>query len=308
MSNKIALKGFFATGQRPNGLQFADLIDTMVSNAETNAGTVAFTGGIVIGNVGVPATPGAIRWTGVNFEFHNGVGFQPLTFGGAAITNPQDIGNVRIGSTLTGLPAVFAHISKYTDNDFAFGQSPAGATIVSSATSIFFQNRALNVPTNVLVINGNKATINTTLVIGTPPVGAPAIPAGTTLAVYGEAQKLTGLVWSVMSDVRVKKEISAFGEGLDKLLQINPVWFKYKNVEGIPGADARQVGVLAHEVQPLFPYMVNKAKGKLSSEDQEETDLLTFNGSALPYIIINAIKELNCRLQRLEQSTVNEEQ
>ena len=310
MSNKVALKGFFATGQRPNGLQFADLIDTMVSNAETNAGTVAFSGGIVIGNVGVPASPGAIRWTGVNFEFHNGVGFQPLTFGGAAITNPQDIGNVRIGSTLVGVgsPAVFAHISKYNDNDFAFGQSPAGATIVSSPTNIFFQNRALGVPTNVLVINGNKATINTTLVIGTPPGGAPAIPAATTLAVYGEAQKLTGLAWAVMSDVRVKKDVSVFNDGLNKLLQINPVWFRYKNVEGIPGADARQVGVLAHEVEPLFPYMVNKSKGKLSTEDQEETDLLTFNGSALPYIIVNAIKELNCRLQRLEQSTEKEEQ
>lgn len=306
MSSRAALKGFFSTGQRPTGAQFADLIDSTVSLAESNAGTGTFTGGIVVGNVAVPATPGAIRWTGVNFEFHNGAGFQPLTFGGAAITNPQDIGNVRIGSTIAGGAAVMAHSSKYTDNDFAFGQTPAGATVVSSGTSIFMQNRTLGVATNVLTISGNKAAVNTSLTVG--PVGGPPIPAGTILAVFGEAQKQTGGIWSVMSDVRTKKDISRFEEGLEKLMHIQPVWFKYKNVDGIPGADAAQVGVLAHEVKPVFPYMIKEVKSKINAEDPDETELLTFNGSALPFVIVNAIKELNTRLQHLEHSIIKKEE
>ncbi|MDP4262880.1 MAG: tail fiber domain-containing protein [Bacteroidota bacterium] len=296
MSSRAALKGFFSTGQRPTGLQFADLIDSAASLAESNPGTIAFTGGIVIGNVGVPATPGAIRWTGVNFEFHNGAGFQPLTFGGTAITNPQDIGNVRIGSTLTGGVAVLAHSTKYSDNDFAFGQTPAGATLISSGTSILLQNRSGGTPTTVLTINGNKATVGT-------------LPGNTTpmLIVHGDAQKTGGGAWSVVSDVRLKKDISNFSEGLDKLLQINPVRFKYKNFGSEPGGNTEQVGVLAHEVQPVFPYMINKVKTKIREEDTEETELLTFNGSALPFVIINAIKELNTRLQQLEQSITKEE-
>ncbi len=297
MSNRAILKGFFGTGQRPTQGQFEDLIDSSVNLTEPNP-TTTFNGGIVIGNVGVPATAGAIQWTGIRFEFHNGAGFQPLTFGGAAITNPLDIGNVRIGSTLTGGVAAFSHLSKYSDNDFGFGQTPAGATIVSSATSILFQNRVGGVPTNVLSITSNRATINTSLLIGVP--SGPAVPGPAALIVYGEARKSDGIAWTTMSDVRVKKDISVFSEGLDKVMQINPVWFKYKNVEDSAGEQAEQVGILAHELQPVFPYMIKEVKAKISADDKEESDLLCFNGSALLFVVINAIKELNTRLQRLE--------
>jgi hypothetical protein len=294
MSTRSTLRGFFSTGLRPTQLQFADLIDSSVSLVDSNNGTITLTGGVVVGNTGVPAVPGAIRWNGVSFEFHNGSGFQPLLFGSVVLSNPQDIGNVRIGSTLTGAMAAFSHVSRYNDNDVAFGQTPAGTTIVSSGTSVQIQNRTGSVATTVISVNNNR------VVVGTP--SGPAIPAGTTLAVYGEAQKSNGAAWTVMSDVRTKKDINEFSEGLDKLMEVNPVRFKYKNTNGLPNADAEQVGILAHEIKPVFPYMINEVKGKVSEEDTEETDLLTFNSSALQFVMINAIKELNNRLQSIEQS------
>ena len=303
MSSKTVLKGFFQTGLRPKQAQFEDMIDSMVSAVEANTTTVRFDGGLILGNSAVSAVAGAMRWTGTNFEFHNGAGFQPITLGGG-ISNPQDIGNVRVGSTLGGAIAAFAHITKYNDNDFAFGQTPSGNTIVSSGTTIFFQNRVANVPTNVMQISTNKVTINTTLsvttqiVAGTP--AGPPIPVGTVLAVYGEAQKSNGAAWTVMSDARVKKDISGFSEGLEKLLKVNPVRFKYKNLNDAPGANDEQVGVLAQEIKSVFPYMVSQVKGKINKEDEEEAELLTFNSSALQFVIINAIKELNNRIQSLE--------
>jgi hypothetical protein len=161
-----------------------------------------------------------------------------------------------------------------------------------------------------LTISANKAIVNTSLnvntqlIVGTPFGAPPPIPAGTALAVYGQAQKSTGAAWTVMSDVRVKENITCFSEGLEKLIQINPVRFNYKNFKDISDTNVEQVGVLAHEVKPVFPYMVGEVKAKITDEDEEESDLLTFNSSALQFVIINAIKELNSRLQIIEQSLI----
>ena len=52
---------------------------------------------------------------------------------------------------------------------------------------------------------------------------------------------------------------------------------------------------------------VNSVKAKLNETDEEETDILNFNGHELIYVLINAIKEqqaqieeLNDRLNKLE--------
>lgn len=315
MSNKSMLKSFFVTGARPNQLQFADLIDSSVNLFEANSGNVQVSGGVVVGNTSVPDVPGAVKWDGANFQFRDAVNFKPLNLAGSVIGNPLDIGNVRIGSTLTGSPAVLAHITKYTDNDFAFGQTSGGTTIVSSGgiNPIVFQNRVGGIPTTVLTIQGNKAratdlTVTNQLVVGIAVANPPPIVTATPtlLSVFGDAQKLTGGAWAVMSDVRVKKEIAPFTEGLRQLLDINPVWFKYKWLDEVEAAQDKQVGVLAHEIRSTFPYMVKEAKGNTMTEDGELQGLLSFNGSALPYVIVNAIKELNERLDRIEQSLQKE--
>jgi hypothetical protein len=315
MSNKSVLKSFFVTGARPNQLQFADLIDSGVNLLEANSGNVQVSGGVVVGNTTVPDVPGAIKWDGTNFQFRDAVNFKPLNLAGATISNPQDIGNVRIGSTLAGNPAVLAHNTKYTDNDFAFGQTSGGTTIVSSGgiNPIVFQNRSGGIPTTVLTIQGNKAkatdlTVTNQLVVGVAVALPPMLvtPTPTLLAVFGDAQKLTGGVWTVMSDVRVKKDIAPFTEGLRQLLDIKPVWFKYKGFDELEAAQEKQVGVLAHEIRSTFPYMIKEAKENMITEDGEVQGLLSFNGSALPYVIVNAIKELNKRLDRIEQSQQKE--
>jgi hypothetical protein len=306
MSNRATLKGFFVTTARPKQVQFEDLIDSTVSLVEPNTGSIALSGGIIVGNTAVPATPGAIKWNGTNFEFHTVAGFQVLNLTGAVVSNPQAIGNVTIGSNLLagGTLGVVAHATKYNTTDFGFAQNSAGVTIVNSPLtgSIQLRNSTAQI---AITIQGGITTVNNSLVVGTPPAGAPAIPVtvpATTLTVFGEAQKLTGPAWAVMSDIRVKKDITGFSEGLDKLIQVKPVRFKYKGFENVEGADKEQVGVLAHEVREVFPYMVNAIKTKISPDDTEEKDLLMFNSSALQFVMINAIKELNQRLDKIEKS------
>nr|NIT60959.1 hypothetical protein [Fodinibius sp.]NIV15683.1 hypothetical protein [Fodinibius sp.]NIY29540.1 hypothetical protein [Fodinibius sp.] len=53
------------------------------------------------------------------------------------------------------------------------------------------------------------------------------------------------------------------------------------------------------------PYMVDTFRAKLNSEDDEETDILRFDGSALTYILINAVKELDAKIDEIR--TLHEE-
>jgi hypothetical protein len=335
MADRTTLKGFFNTGDRPSESQFHAFIDSCVNltvdpvNPLDRNSTIPAHGGIILGNTSVPDVPGAIKWDGTNFMIRTATAFEPLNPGAVTLGNPQNIGNVSIGSNLTGSIATFAHNTKYTPLEFAFGQSPTGITLVSSNTSIRFQNRtgAPNSPTitNVLTIQNGLATVDTQLtvvgisnlrgkvVIGnkpaTPPTipdpnpgaGTPAAPNDAILFVYGDGVKNQGGTgWGTLSDVRLKKDINQFSEGLDKLLKVNPVKFKYNGLAGTPN-NSEEIGIIAQEINNYFPYMVSEIKLKMNPEDIEESPILTFNSSALQFVMINAFKEIHERLIQIEK-------
>jgi len=121
------------------------------------------------------------------------------------------------------------------------------------------------------------------------------------------AFKLGTLAWENGSDARIKKDISPFTDGLDVVKKINPVHYTYNGKGGLPEG-FKGIGVIAQEVQPIIPYAVNSMKQKLNRGDDFETDILTFDGGTLPFILINAIKEqqgqiesLTTRIEELER-------
>jgi hypothetical protein len=59
--------------------------------------------------------------------------------------------------------------------------------------------------------------------------------------------------------------------------------------------------VIAQEIQAVAPYTIGTFRTKLNPEDEEETDVLQFDGSALIYIAINAIQELDEKVEQLNQ-------
>ena len=119
------------------------------------------------------------------------------------------------------------------------------------------------------------------------------------LTVNGNASKLVAGDWAGISDKRLKKNIKPFEDSLNLLKKVMPVWYRYNGKAGINDTN-ENVGIIAQEIQEVFPYMVSSYKAKLNKSDKKETELLTFNGSALRFVIINAIKELDDRLARLE--------
>lgn len=113
------------------------------------------------------------------------------------------------------------------------------------------------------------------------------------LDVEGSACKTTGSTWTTCSDIRVKKDTSAFKDGLSVIKKIHPVRYRYNGKTGIKDTNSLYIGVIAQQIQPIAPYTVGTFMEKLDSADAQPTQLLNYNASPLFYLFINAFKELD---------------
>ena len=86
----------------------------------------------------------------------------------------------------------------------------------------------------------------------------------------------------ISSDARLKSNIVSLGSTLPKLLQIDGKSYEMKGKQ--------KIGVLAQEIQEVFPELV--------SEDDNE--MLAVNYQGLVPILINALKEQDEKINRLE--------
>ena len=133
------------------------------------------------------------------------------------------------------------------------------------------------------------------------------------LTVNGSIAATSGSI-TVFSDKDVKSEINEYNYGLEEVLQINPVRFKYnkKAFENVD-IDKEYVGIIAQDIESIMPETVNTYKVPLRDEDgnivldkNEEPmlrDMKSFSGTSdLIYTLINAVKTLNARIEALEAS------
>ena len=151
----------------------------------------------------------------------------------------------------------------------------------------------INTPTvitPVLYVNG-----------GANQVGVGTSSPDQTFSVNGDASKVGGGSWATFSDRRLKKEVSSYSDGLEKILMINPKKFKYNGLAGYPDNGKEYIGVIAQEIKEVAPYMVETISKKLRKDSREETELLIYDGSALTYMLINAVKEQQIVIEQLEK-------
>ena len=92
------------------------------------------------------------------------------------------------------------------------------------------------------------------------------------------------------SDVRLKRDIQPLQNSLQNIMQLNGYNYHWKSDRS---DSSMQTGVLAQEVQKLFPELVK--------EDKE--GILSVNYSGLIPVLIESIKELEKKVERLEQLT-----
>lgn len=158
----------------------------------------------------------------------------------------------------------------------AVNQSSGGIIGMMTSNDLFFRSNNLN---RMVIKSDGDIGIGTT----TP---------SQLLSVNGTAGKPGGGSWATFSDKRMKQDIRPFQDGLDAVLRINPVNFRYNELSG-HDTQPEYVGVLAQELQKIAPYMVS-----VSNKDGEE--YLQVDNSAMTYLLINAVKVLHSENRNLK--------
>jgi hypothetical protein len=248
------------------------------------AGAVAYTGGSV--GIGANFSPTSLPVYRLDVSLGpNTAQTEQVRFGNAVCCNGG-------AGAFAGF-AVFSHSSHATDNDYALRQGPDGSVHVNATAG-----RPVSIRQNGNTI---RMAISPT---GNVVVGSEAdLPgAGTAmLQVAGDAFKLGGSAsWLVPSDARLKENVRDLEAGLAQLRQVRPVRFRYNGRAGT-AAGQECVGVLGQEIEQVFPEMIRRAPGGLNGEPDTE-DLRVYDGSALTFVLVNAVKELAGKVEQLEQA------
>lgn len=117
--------------------------------------------------------------------------------------------------------------------------------------------------------------------------------------ITGTASKPGGGVWATASDARLKTNVHPYTDGLEQVMKIKPVFFQYKPETGYT-SDKEYVGIIAQEMQKIAPYTVEEKTVHIEQDDKTTKlpeKILTYDGSAVTYMLINAIQEQQSMIQ-----------
>lgn len=149
-----------------------------------------------------------------------------------------------------------------------------------------------------------------------------SIDAAGTFTIAGSGLKPGGGSWTDSSDARIKDVLSDYTQGLSEIVQLQPRNFRYRGNEQLisrrhrdapddaempepdesPHAtvmDREFIGLVAQEAETLFPEMVSRVCALIDGEEVD--DMRVLDTTPLTYAMINAFKELDARLHRLEE-------
>jgi hypothetical protein len=107
--------------------------------------------------------------------------------------------------------------------------------------------------------------------------------------------------WAVISGAETKQDIEPYTRGLDAILNLNPVQFRYR--PGTPFATADEpsqplFGLIADEVRPFVPEIVGQTTMTVAGKQDVPVDCL--EPGLLIFALLNAVKTLEARLAVME--------
>ena len=207
----------------------------------------------------------------------------------------------QIPATATGVAAVYGNNLRTTAGHGVYGQGfngVVGETNYGLGYGVYGRNNATT---------GDR--------IGTYGVGFNGIYGETFDIVTGWAGYFTADIgtdgagyalggWVNASDKRLKTNIVPIGNSLEKLSLINgkhyTITTKSKDINGKINLKSReQYGVIAQEIEAVFPEMVQEKALFINSGD--ETKYKTVDYNQLVPVLLEAIKELNSKVNSLEK-------
>jgi hypothetical protein len=141
--------------------------------------------------------------------------------------------------------------------------------------------RNINTGNDILTILSNGA------------VGIETVNPDNTLSVNGSADKPGGGSWGTFSDGRLKTVEGSYDTGLDALLKLTPVRYRYKEQNAMCIEDGQQhVGFVAQEVENVIPEAVTR----------NSRGYLLVNNDPILWTMLNAIKQQQTQIEALTRS------
>jgi hypothetical protein len=136
--------------------------------------------------------------------------------------------------------------------------------------------------------------------------------------------------WSATSDARIKTVLGDYAPGLEEVLRLRPIRYVYNGNDtetlnlsalnglpedptlqatlsapfrasahfGVASEQKRFVGLVAQEVEPVFPDMVSHRQGFIDGERVD--DIKALDTTELTYALVNAVKTLAAKVETLE--------
>ncbi|MEF8811542.1 MAG: tail fiber domain-containing protein, partial [Bacteroidales bacterium] len=199
--------------------------------------------------------------------------------------------------------AILTHKERIKYEQFAFAQAQTGRIAINCGND---GNIPRDEKIEFMFNNSTQgAWVNNNLVIGSASELSGA-DSSHKLQINGSAIKNDGKAdWDTISDIRTKENIKDFKQGLNIIKKLDPISFSYNGFAGTP--EGRQaIGVNAQELEKIFPSMVQRNALNKKHSHEDATELLTTNLSALKFIMVNAIKELDKRIESLENQSNNQ--
>ncbi len=228
----------------------------------------------------------------------NTIGYENTASGFDALGyNSTGHDNVGVGYS-SGLPSDFSPVTG-SDNTTLGAFTTLNTGSLSNATAIGAYAQVNQ--SNTLVL-GCSPEVNNCPAAVSVGIGTPAPDA--TLTVNGNADKSGGGSWGTYSDGRLKTVNGSFGSGLDQVMQLRPIRYRYKPNNGMGIRDADEhIGVVAQEVQRVIPEAVT----------ENGRGYLLVNNDPIIWSMVNAIKEQQREIEQqqkllLAERTVNEQQ
>jgi hypothetical protein len=195
-----------------------------------------------------------------------------------------------VGSNTTGYPTYGAQNDAFIRTSLALGNlnmiSTSGNINLNTGTST-----VASVPKMSIRQGGN--------------IGIGTIAPSSLLSVNGTADKIGGGTWATFSDRRVKTNIQPFTDGLDLLMKLHPVSYKFNEKSGYTDLNKTFIGFIAQDVEEIAPYMVSTyddTEGPSGLKDKRQ-----FDESALSKIMLNAIQEQQRMIEELKRMNENQQ-
>jgi len=221
----------------------------------------------------------------------NSTGWSSYNAGGAVFRNIQ-ISSDSLTDTIQNVSSGGNIWLNYGHNGpvglgFGGGLTTAYSGLVVSGTSSGF---TLNVTGNAQIIRSGTSTA---LIAGLSGVTGSVIRFSYNGGFVGSiSTDGSNTAYNTSSDYRLKEDLKPIDKPLEKVLNLNPLNFKYKS-SGI-----RQDGFIAHELQEILPYIVTGQKDAVDEFGDPVYQEVDY--SKLTPILIAAIKELKKEIDILK--------